>query len=76
MKSQKGHIKCKFVERSLEQFRELFAWDFQLVLCAEVPGSMVDCALNALKDFVEVHKDGEFGYLLSQSSIISTIPGL
>lgn len=37
---------------------------------------MVDCAIEILERNVMAHKDGELGALLSQTSVISTVPPL
>ena len=49
---------------------------FRLVLCAEVLGSIVEGATRVLQRNLDAHRDGELGYLLSESSVISTIPHL
>lgn len=47
---------------------------FRLVLCAEVPGSMVEQAMRILECNVNAHKGGDLGCLFSGSSVISAIP--
>ena len=69
---------AKCSENYLEQFRALGEVhkerNFRLVLCAEVPGSMVEGATRVLQRNLDAHKDGELGYLLSGSSVIATVP--
>lgn len=50
--------------------------DFQLVLCAEVRQSMVECAMRVLEHDVKIQKDRGFDSLLAGSSIVSVIPQL
>ena len=65
-------------ELELEQFKAICTArqtrDFELVLCLEVSGSMVEHAMMALKDDLDAHKDEEVCRLLSGTPIISMIP--
>lgn len=72
----KGGAECRVCcDKDEERFRILDEAHrvraFQLVLCVEVPGSMVECTMGILKRRVDAHKsNGEFGSLLSGLSII------
>lgn len=79
MERFKGDRRCgECDEKHLERFKVLGKIhkerNFRLVLCAEVPGSMVEGATRILQRDVDAHRDGELGHLLSESSVISTIP--
>ena len=65
-------------QAQLEQFKAICATrrtrEFGLALCLEVPGSMLEHAMMALKDDVDAHGDEEVCRLLSETPIVSMIP--